>query len=173
MSDRISYKMVKMVEGKKNRGKIWESCLVTPGAYKQNGNMFLPGTLQKCWNTYGKSFFFFSQKGNKISLEVTKLILVMTRRRLYHIVNGSSTPSIRSEEGLGRAMREGGNFLSIVTVGPQVEPGGQDRTAHMCYMPWSSENFRYCKKNMQETPESIQLEGEWRSAGNFIGIGLK
>lgn len=69
-------------------------------------------------------FFFPSHKGNKISLEVTKMILVMTRGRVYHIVNGSLTPSMRSEEGLGRATREGRNFLSIVTVGPQVEPGG-------------------------------------------------
>lgn len=84
----------------------------------------------------------------------------MTRGRAYHIVNVSSTPSVRSEEGLERAMKDGGNFLSIVTIGPLVEPGGQDRTDHMCYMLWSSENFRYCKKNVQETTESIQLEGE-------------
>lgn len=104
--------------------------------------------------------FFFSQKDSKISLEVTKLILVMTRGRVHHIVNASSTPSLRSEEELGRAMKDGGNFLSIVTVGPQVGHGGQSRTDHICYMPWSSENFRYCKKNVQETPESIQLGGQ-------------
>lgn len=115
--------------------------------------------MSKClWEKLG--IFFPSHKGNKISLEVTKMILVMKRGRVYHIVNGSLTPSMRSEEGLGRATREGRNFLSIVTVGPQVEPGGQDRTDHLCYMPWSSENFRYCRKNVQETPESIQLEGD-------------
>lgn len=36
----------------------------------------------------------------------------------------------------------------------------------------SSENFT-CEKNVQETMESIQLEGEWGGAGNFIGVGLK
>lgn len=93
----------------------------------------------------GKAFFF--SKDSRISLEVTRLMSIMTRRRIYHEVNGSSTRILGSED---RQSREEIEFLGIVTAGSQAEPGRQARgqTTGIAYRGLKRTSGTCCKKNV-------------------------